>query len=85
MAGHGCELARELRAARVALARLLLAGGAAAEARQVLSALADPPPALTLLSRLPGPPVFGVASGRNRARLALHEAAAFLFGLPFPG
>ncbi len=71
LARHGAELATRLAAERVALARLLLAEGATAQARRVLAAIPTPPPELVLLARLPGPLVAAAARGRRGLRRAL--------------
>lgn len=81
LARHGAELATRLAAERAGLARLLLAEGAAAEARRVLAAIPEPPPRLALLSRLPGPLVAAAATGRR----ALRRACALLPWLPTLG
>lgn len=81
LARRSGELARELAAERTNLVRLLLAEGAAREARRVLAEWANAPRPLALLARLPGPLVAGAARGRR----AVRRVASLLPWLPWLG
>jgi hypothetical protein len=84
-AGHAAELEALLRAERIALAQLLLAEGAVAEARDVLARLEHAPASLALLAKLPVAAVSGALAVRRRLRAAQRRALALLPWLSLSG
>jgi hypothetical protein len=84
-AGHAAELEALLRAERIALAQLLLAEGAVAEARDVLARLEHAPASLALLAKLPVAAVSGALAVRRRLRAVQRRTLALLPWLSLSG